>query len=64
MRTEFIELFAELNAHELENLTSEIKETIANDSHAKSLKAEFTAANLWNIHNMRRDRSSRRMLFS
>ena len=49
MRTEFINLFAELNATELENLTRETKETLAYENQAKSVKPIFTAANVWNI---------------
>jgi len=64
MRTEFISLFAELNAKELENLTKEVPETITVHTHAENAKPLFTAANLWNIHNMRKERVSRRMFFS
>jgi len=60
MRTEFIKLFAELNATELENLTRVVKETTTAPAHADSVKPIFTAANLWNIHNMRHGRSIRR----
>ena len=60
MRTEFISLFAELNALELENLTREVKETVATEAHIENAKPVFTAANLWNIHNQKRVRTSRR----
>jgi hypothetical protein len=60
MRNEFINLFAEINATELENLTREIKETVATEVHVQNTKPAFTAADLWNIHNMRRTRVSRR----
>ena len=60
MRTEFINLFAELNASELEHLTKEVKETIAKEVHVENAEPVFTAANLWNIHNMKRTRSLRR----
>ena len=60
MRTEFINLFAEINATELENLTREIKETVATEIHVENAKPVFTAADLWNIHNMKRTRVSRR----
>jgi hypothetical protein len=59
MRTEFIKLFAELNAAELENLTRVVKETTTAPTHTDSAKPIFTAANLWNIHNMRYSRSIR-----
>jgi len=59
MRTEFIKLFAELNATELENLTRVVKETTTAPTHADT-KPIFTAANLWNIHNMKNSRSVRK----
>ena len=64
MRTEFINLFAEINAQELEKLTKEVPETVAVHDHAENAKSHFTAANLWNIHNMRKERVLRRTLFS
>jgi hypothetical protein len=64
MRTEFIKLFAELNASELETLTMEIKETIATPVHVENAKPVFTAANLWNIHNMKRTWLPRRTFIS
>ena len=60
MRTEFISLFAELNAIELELLTKEIKETLSKDEHIKHMKPVFTAADLWNIHNMKRTWATKR----
>ena len=60
MRTEFINLFAEINAAELEMLTREVKETRAMDVHVENTKTAFTAANLWNIHNMKRTWEPRR----
>lgn len=60
MRHEFINLFAELNAKELAALTEEVKETIAYNTPKHEVKDTFTAANLWNIHNMRRVRQPRR----
>ena len=64
MRTEFINLFAELNASELENLTREVKETVATAVHAENVKPVFIAANLWNIHNMKRTWLPRRTFIS
>jgi len=64
MRTEFINLFAELNTRKLENLTKEVYETVAVQENAENVKPLFTTANLWNIHNMKRERVSRRVLFS
>ena len=60
MRTEFISLFAELNATELELLTKEVKETVAKDTHVRNAKLAFTAADLWNIHNMKRTWATKR----
>lgn len=48
------ELLITLTENELEVLTREIKETIAFDAMAKKTKPVFTAANLWNIHKMRK----------
>lgn len=64
MRTEFINLFAEINAQELEKITKEVHETVAVHDHVENAKPRFTAANLWNIHNMRKERILRRVLFS
>ena len=64
MRTEFISLFAELNAAELKSLTKEVKETVAVNVNAEHTKPVFTTANLWNIHNMKRNRTIRKNLFS
>ncbi len=41
MRTEFINLFAEINATELENLSREIKETVATQMHRRKHKTCF-----------------------
>ena len=60
MRTEFINLFAEINAEELEMLTREVKETSATDIHVENAKPAFTASNLWNIHKMKRTWEPRR----
>lgn len=62
MRTQLTSLFATLNTTEFENLTREIKETVATDIQVRNVKPVFTAANLWNIHNMRRERTARRYM--
>ncbi len=62
MRTQLTSLFTTLNTTELENLTREIKETVATGIQVRNVKPVFTAANLWNIHNMRRERTSRRYM--
>ena len=61
MRTEFISLFAALNAVELENLRKETRETVATQAHIENAKPAFTAANLWNIHNRKRTMAARRV---
>ncbi len=62
MRTQLTSLFTTLNSTALENLTREIKETVATGIQVRNVKPVFTAANLWNIHNMRRERTSRRYM--
>jgi 16S rRNA G966 N2-methylase RsmD len=64
MRNEFINMFAELNATTLENLTREVKESVAVETHEENTKQVFTAANLWDIHNRRRVREPRRSFAS
>jgi hypothetical protein len=49
---------------ELELLTKEVKETVANDTHVKNVKPAFTTADLWNIHNMKRTWATRRTFAS
>lgn len=64
MRTEFINLFAEINARELENLTREIKEVAPASIPVANGKPAFTAANLWNIHNRKRIWGPRKLFIS
>jgi len=64
MKTEFVNLFRELNRSEMENLTGSSKETIASPVYVENAKPVFTAANLWNIHNMRRTREPRKTFIS
>jgi len=59
MRTEFINLFRDLNRSEMESLTGNSKGNSANLDHTENAKPVFTAANLWNIHNMKRTREPR-----
>ncbi|MFT3682377.1 MAG: hypothetical protein QM791_19130 [Ferruginibacter sp.] len=54
-------LFTPLSKRELNDLTTEIKETIAFDLTAGRQKV-FTSADLWNIHRSGRVRHSRRFL--
>ena len=64
MRTEFINLFAEINARELENLTREIKEVVPANTPVATGKPVFTAANLWNIQNRKRAWGPRKLFVS
>jgi len=64
MRTEFVNLFRQLSRSEMENLTGNMKETITNPAHVETAKPAFTAANLWNIHNMKRTREPRKTFIS
>ena len=64
MRTEFINLFRDLNRPEMESLTGNSKGNSANLDYAENAKPVFTAANLWNIHNMKRTRESRKTFIS
>jgi len=60
MRTEFVNLIRS----EMENLTGNIKETSVNPVHVENAKPAFTAANLCNIHNMKRTREPRKTFIS
>jgi len=64
MRTEFINLFRELNRSEMEKITGNMTEVVASPAHVENAKPVFTAANLWNIHNMKRTREPRRTFIS
>ncbi len=47
-----------LSKKELDMLTTQVKETVANEAGQK----RFSTADLWNIHRNKRDISSRRFL--
>jgi len=64
MRTEFINLFRELNRSEMEKITGNMTEVVASPAHVENAKPVFTAANLWNIHNMKRNREPRKTFIS
>jgi len=64
MKTQFVNLFRELNRSEMENLTGNMKENITSPAHVENAKPAFTAANLWNIHNMKRTREPRKTFIS
>ncbi len=61
MKKSFNSLFAQLNNSSLENLTKEVKETIA-FSLTKPNSRSFTAADLWNIQRHTKSRVKRRFL--
>ena len=64
MRTEFINLFRELNRSEMEKITGNMTEVVASPAHVENAKPVFTAANLWNIHNMKRNSEPRKTFIS
>ena len=64
MRTEFVNLFREMNRSEMEKVAGNITGTVASPVHAENAKPVFTAANLWNIHNMKRTREPRKTFIS
>jgi hypothetical protein len=61
MKTQVKNLLVTLNENELAHLTSQVRETIALDALIEKTKQVFTAADLWNIHKMKRVRTGRRM---
>ena len=61
MKTQVKNLLVTLDKNELVELTKEGKETVATDIKASKAKTVFTAADLWNIHRMRKVRTGRRM---
>ena len=64
MRTEFINLFRELNRSEMEKIAGNTTEPVTSPVHVENAKPVFTAANLWNIHNMKRTREPRKTFIS
>ncbi|MEP7143555.1 MAG: hypothetical protein ABI707_11825 [Ferruginibacter sp.] len=60
MKKQSTGLFIQMSAQQLENLTSEVKETLAIgfDQHKSKI---FTAADLWNIQRQGKSRTQRRM---
>ena len=64
MRTEFVNLFRELNRSEIEKIAGNSTEVVASPLHVENAKPVFTAANLWNIHNMKRTREPRKTFIS
>ncbi|MBY0347315.1 MAG: hypothetical protein GTN67_01425 [Hydrotalea flava] len=62
MKTQQKQFFANLTQLEVAQLTAETKETIASAAILKTVKPVLSAANLWNIHRMRKVRGQRRYL--
>ncbi|GHV51433.1 hypothetical protein FACS1894168_3670 [Deltaproteobacteria bacterium] len=62
MKTQQKQLFANLTQVEVAQLTAETKETVATATILKTAKPVLSAANLWNIHRMKRVRVQRRYL--
>lgn len=60
MKTQQKQLFANLTNLEVAQLTAETKETIASAGILTTVKPVLSAANLWNIHKMRKVRVQRR----
>jgi hypothetical protein len=60
MKTQVKNLLVTLNENELAHLTNQVRETIALDALIEKTKQVFTAADLWNIHKMKRVRTGRR----
>jgi len=58
MKKQSSDLFTAISTEQTENLTKEVKETLAFE-HNHATKT-FTATDLWNIHRQRRSLSSRR----
>lgn len=53
--------FLEMKKEELEQLCTEVKETLATDTHIKTIaKHSFSVADLWKIHRTTRYRVQRR----
>ncbi|MDE3236601.1 MAG: hypothetical protein KGO81_11650 [Bacteroidota bacterium] len=62
MKTQVNILFTKLDKKALDNLTMEVKETVATPEATAQHVTVFSSADLWNIQKMRRVRSSRRYL--
>jgi hypothetical protein len=62
MKTQQKQLFATLTKVQVAQLTAETKETLANANELATVKPVLSAANLWNIHRMRKVRIQRRYL--
>lgn len=61
MKTQSNTLLAELSKTQVENLTNQVKETLAIGHHAGT--KTFSSADLWNIQKQRRTFLSRRSYF-
>ncbi|MEP7165011.1 MAG: hypothetical protein ABI741_09955 [Ferruginibacter sp.] len=61
MKTQLINLFTQISKKEVENLDTEVKETLAMGYNYKQVKT-FSAAELWNIQRQRKSLNLRRGL--
>jgi hypothetical protein len=59
MNTDSMHRVVRLDENELQELTQEVKETLADNSMYEKPKIGFTAANMWNVQRQIRSASSR-----
>jgi len=60
MKTQNQNMLMELGENQIQQLTKQVKETVAIDFEMNTSKSNFSSADLWNIQRMRRVRSGRR----
>ena len=61
MKTTNQNMLMELGENQIQQLTQQVKETVAVDFEMNNSKSTFSSADLWNIQRMRKVRSGRRM---
>ncbi len=62
MKTQNTIFLASLSKADVDNLTKEVKETIATGIAPVNQKAVFSAADYWNLQRIRKNRTGRRYL--
>ncbi len=62
MKTQNTNFLASLGKADVDNLTKEVKETIATGIAPVNQKTVFSAADYWNLQRMRKSRTGRRYL--
>ncbi len=62
MKKQSTSLFSQMSKEQFDNLTSVVKETLANGFNLPVIK-KFTAADLWNIQRQGKMRTQRRFSF-